>query len=342
MEFAEVLVCQFVLPLNFSPVETEIIDAEIFKLLSKGVIVNTTREPNDYISRIFTRTKKDSNYKMILNVKTFNEFLKFKHCKLTSIDDTLDLFTEGCHFGSVDLKDAYYSISIHKNYQKYLKLFWKEEYYQHIVLPSRFLPTLSVFTKVLTLPFKYLRSKGHFPVEYLDDSLFPGETFEICFKNIRATVALLRGLGFTIHPEKSVLVCTQQIIFLGFVIDSVKMTITLTEERKQSIYTFCQNIFSNYQATIIELAQTTGVIFPSFRAALYGQMYYMEFEECKVQSLARSGSNFDKKPYISKEAAHELKWWIRNIFDAFSPIKLLPFDLTIFFDASLEGWGGTD
>ena len=35
MEFAEVPLCQFVPPLNFSPVETEIIDAEIPQLLSK-------------------------------------------------------------------------------------------------------------------------------------------------------------------------------------------------------------------------------------------------------------------------------------------------------------------
>ena len=58
VEFAEVPVCQFVPPLNFSPVETEIIDAKISTLLSKCVTVNTTREPNDYVSRIFTRPKK--------------------------------------------------------------------------------------------------------------------------------------------------------------------------------------------------------------------------------------------------------------------------------------------
>ena len=78
-EFAEVPLCHFVPPLNFSLGETEIIDAEISKLLSKGVIVNTAREPNDYISSIFMRTKKDGSYRMILNLKTFNEFLKFKH-----------------------------------------------------------------------------------------------------------------------------------------------------------------------------------------------------------------------------------------------------------------------
>ena len=47
------------------------------------------------------------------------------------------------------------------------------------------------------------------PVKYVDDSLFLGEIFEICFKIIRATVAVLRELGFTIDPEKSVLVPSQ-------------------------------------------------------------------------------------------------------------------------------------
>ena len=110
-------------------------------------------------------------------------------------------------------------------------MFWKEEYYQYIVLPNGFLSAVRVFTKDLTPPFKYLRSNGHLPVKYIDDCLLLEETFENCFKNIRATVALIRELGFTIHPEKSVLALPQQIIFLGFVIDSVKMTITLTEER---------------------------------------------------------------------------------------------------------------
>ena len=71
MGFAEVPVCQFVPPLNFSPVEIEIIDAEISKLLSKGVIINTTRETNVYVTRVFRRNKKDGSYRMILNLKIF-------------------------------------------------------------------------------------------------------------------------------------------------------------------------------------------------------------------------------------------------------------------------------
>ena len=36
--------------------------------------------------------------------------------------------------------------------------------------------------------------------------------------------------------------------------------------------------------------------------------------------VARSGGNFVRKAYLSEEAANKLKWWIRNIFDAFAPI----------------------
>ena len=94
-------------PLNSSFVEIEVIDAEISKLVNKGVIVNTIRELSHYVSRIFTSTKIDGHYRMILNLKTFTEFLKFKRCKQESIEDALDLTTERCYFGSVHLKDAY-------------------------------------------------------------------------------------------------------------------------------------------------------------------------------------------------------------------------------------------
>ena len=162
------------------------------------MIVNTS----DHVSRTFWKTKKNGDYRMILILKTFNGFLKFKHCKLESVENALDLITEGCYLGSVELKDASYTTPIHQNYQKYLRLFWNKEYHQYIVLTNGFWLVLRVFTNVLIPPFKYLRSKGYLSVKYVDDSLFLGEIFEICFKINRATVAVLRKLGLAIHPEK--------------------------------------------------------------------------------------------------------------------------------------------
>jgi len=43
-------------------------------------------------------------------LKKFNEYVRLRHCKLESIEDALGLVTEGCFFGSVDLKDAYITV----------------------------------------------------------------------------------------------------------------------------------------------------------------------------------------------------------------------------------------
>ena len=42
---------------------------------------------------------------------------------------------------------------------------------------------------------------------------------------------MLDRLGLATHPEKSELIPQQKIVFLGFVIDSVKMILTFTDNK---------------------------------------------------------------------------------------------------------------
>ena len=321
----------------------DIIQAEIDKLLRKGVIIPTRREKGDFVSSVFTRKKKDDTYRTILNLKKFNSFLVVPHCKLESIEDALNLITQGCYFASVDLKDAYYSVPINKDFQKFLKLYFDEMFFQFVVLPNGFAPAVQNFTKIMIPPFRHLRSKGHLSVKYLDDSLLIGESVIACLDNVIDTIKLLRNLGFTIHPEKSVLTPTQKITFLGFILDSVKMTITLTKERKEKIYGSCTSLLDKDGSTVIrELAQTIGNLVSAFRAVPYGQLYYRGLEDCKIKALKISKGNFDKPTQLTAKALNELIWWKNNIMSSFAPIKLPDVEYTIYSDASLEGWGGTD
>ena len=52
-----------------SPEEISIINTELVKLQKKSVIELTTHEQGDKFSTVFTRTKKDGNKRMILNLK---------------------------------------------------------------------------------------------------------------------------------------------------------------------------------------------------------------------------------------------------------------------------------
>ena len=62
-----------------------------------------------------------------------------------------------------------------------------------------------------------------------------GNTASGCADNVFHTVHLLQSLGFTIHPRKSIMTPTQRIDFLGFTLDSLNTTISVTEEKKGKI-----------------------------------------------------------------------------------------------------------
>lgn len=80
-----------------------------------------------------------------------------------------------------------------------------------------------------------LRQKGHLNVGCIDDSYLQGENIEDCQANIYDTCNLFSKLGFILHPAKSVLKPVQVLTFLGFVLDSVNMTVSLTQEKIQCI-----------------------------------------------------------------------------------------------------------
>ena len=138
-----------------SDTEKDIINSEIEKLLQKRIIVPTSYSKGDFVSSILTRPKADGSYRGILNLKNLNEYVTVQHCKLESLKDVLDMITPGTWMASVDLKDAYYNIAINKDFIKYLKLFWEDQYFAFHCLPDGYGPALTLFSKVLKQPLDY-------------------------------------------------------------------------------------------------------------------------------------------------------------------------------------------
>jgi len=74
---------------------------------------------------------------------------------------------------------------------------------------------------------------------YIDDSYLQGDTRDECRLNIVSTARLFTELGFYIHPNKSVFLPTQTLTFLGFILDSAKMTISPTPEKIEKTVEAC-------------------------------------------------------------------------------------------------------
>ena len=325
----------------FSLTETNILQSEIGKLIQKKVIVPSFPEIGDFVSGVFTRPKKDGSYRLFLNLKKFNEHIHYKHFKMESIQHVINVLEPGHYMASIDLKDAFFSVPIYREHQKYLK-FKLGSYYKFICMPNGYGPAMRIFTKITKIPFSYLRKKGYISVVFVDDSYLQGKTYQDCVNNVIETVHLLQQLGFTIHPDKSILTPTQQITFLGFDIDSEKMTMSLTKNKKEKIIRLCSQLLHNKCPTIRELAQVIGNIVASFPAVTYGPLHYRSLELDKIYSLRRYAYNFDKPATISPNAKMELLWWISNIQNSFHNIIQPKPDIVICTDASMTGWGVTD
>ncbi len=113
-----------------------------------------------------------------------------------------------------------------------------------------------------------LRQLGRVSSPYIDDSFLEGDDYQSCLENLVDTIKLLHSLGFIIHPKKSVLIPTQRLIFLRFILDSILMRIYLTPHKCQELIKLCSYAFSGYWLYYIHTygGNVWLVIFPTFRA----------------------------------------------------------------------------
>ena len=155
---------------------------------------------------------------------------------------------------SVDLKDAYFSIPVVKEHKKFLRFRSRDQLFQFTCLPNGLAEAPRQFTKILKVPFAHFRAQGQDNSANIDDSCLLGTSFDDCHRNVEMTTTLLDSLGFTIHPDKSCLVPTQVLTYLGFILDSVDMTVSLTKEKAAKIVKLSQILKRKNHWSIREVA----------------------------------------------------------------------------------------
>lgn len=329
-------------PIRMNEVEKEAVDKEIQKLLSKNVIEVSQHEDNEFISNLFTRAKKDGGLRMILNLRELNKNIDYQHFKMDTFETALKLVTEDCYMASIDLKDAYFSVPVCDDDQKYLKFLWRNTLFKFKALPNGLASGPRIFTKLLKPVFATLRMRGHVIVGYIDDTLIIGNCPNDVKLAVSDTVELLEQLGFTINKEKSIFTPTKEITFLGFKINSESMRVRLTEKKANEIAMQCKILKKASTPTIHELASVIGKLVASFSGMLYGQLYYRELEKVKIYALKCSKGNFQGTCMLNTAALSELDWWIKNVQTGYGKVKNAKPQFVIQSDASGLGWGAFD
>jgi len=194
-----------------SDTQVSLIDEEVKEMKQKGAVhaVPNSHPRDDFVSSLFIVPKKGGGQRPVINLKGLNQFLEYQHFKMEGIHMLRDLLKENDHLVKIDLKDAYFTIPIWKNYQKYLRFLWKDTLLEFLCLPFGLASAPLVFTKVLRPVVALLRKQGVRLIIYLDDILIMAESVEIAKAHANLAVNLVTSLGFVINHKKSVLTPSQ-------------------------------------------------------------------------------------------------------------------------------------
>ena len=287
-------------PIQFDPVETNILNQELEILLTKGVIEPAEHLPGEFISNVFMRQKRDGTFRLILNLKFLNQHVEHHHFKMDTIQTAISLIKRNCFFTSIDLMDAYFSIPIMRQDRKYLRFLWHGKLFQFTCLAQGLSSAPRIFTKMLKPAFSVLRKQGYTNVPYIDDSLQIEDSEQECKACMQATVTLLDGLGLTVKIPKCVLEPTQIIEFLGFILNSVLMIVSLTQKKKEKRKSLCSSVVKKPKVLIREMAELIGNLVASTPGVMYARLFYKRLEIAKNKALSESKGNFDASMLITE------------------------------------------
>ncbi|OXU18777.1 hypothetical protein TSAR_005754 [Trichomalopsis sarcophagae] len=184
----------------------------------------------------------------------------------------------------------------------------------------------------------HLRKLGLLSNIYLDDLLLLGYSYESCTKNVSITTALLEELGFIINYKKSELTPSQTCSYLGFIYNAKNMIIQLPRKKREKINKIV-NLKLHQSIKIRKFAKILGVLVSCCPAVEYGWLYTKASERQKFLALEKNHDNYEKYMVISSEVLDELKWWKRLEKTPMCRIRNCSYDLEIYSDASLTGWG---
>ena len=176
---------------------------------------------------------------------------------------------------SLDVSNAYYTIRVAEEYQKYLKFMWKGKLYKFCFLPIGLSPCLGRFTNLLTYPMGNLRELMHILSFYIDDIYLQGDSELKCIQNIALTITLLHELGFTLHTDKCQLIPVTKIKTFGFIVDSVEVKVTLTQDKTENILSLLKHNIRKNVIKIKELARTIGKLVATCPASKYDPLPYL-------------------------------------------------------------------
>ena len=226
---------------------------------------------------------------------------------MDNLSTVLKMVRQDFYIANMDLEGAYYTVPLLCMDQKYLLFQFEGNLYKYMRLPNGLSSAPRIFTKILKPVFSTLRKEDHQIMGYLDDTFLMGDTFNGCKNAVLASVKLINNLRVFIYPEKSKYFPSQVIEFLGFIINSKKMTVSCSESKQNDIEAILKEVKIRTKAVIRILAKLIATLEAALSGIQHGRLYLWYLHQSKNTALKRAGGNFDSMCALDNNAQIELQ-----------------------------------
>lgn len=289
------------------------IDTLIRDEIDKGKYLVVNEKPK-CIHALGAVKKSDSTYRPITDCSqpdngSINNFMETTHQKFVynSVDLVTKMMRPGIFSSTVDISAAYRAIPINPRHRTYQGLRWSVDGQlkylvdTHLCFGARCAPF--IFTQIGNFINRCLIRRGYCTVlNYIDDFICFGNSFDECQQVQMTLINLLRRLGFQISWKKCSSPSTYT-KYLGLYFDSVNMQVKLPDEKLNRLFTELQFFEGRHRATKRQLQKLCGVLSHCACVVHGGRIF------SKRINLLLKGIHSNKRIRLGEGFNQDLRWW---------------------------------
>jgi hypothetical protein len=270
--------------------EIRMLDAEVQRMLEMNAIAESTRE-DLILSSIYTVPKKNGKRRPVINLRWVNEHIKKIHFKMSTMRDVKQALNKDCWMASIDLTDCFWGLPLSEHDQRACAFHWRGKNYVFRCLPFGLSLSPYFITKLYRNVVEHLQARGHRVIIYIDDILILGNNKSECERSVQAVRSCLQDLGARINEEKSHLMPTQKLEYLGFILDSKQMKIWTPAKKLLNTKKALKTFLRGNLATPREVASVLGKLNSLSDALLPARVHTAAIHDFKEKTLRRSSNH---------------------------------------------------
>ena len=325
---------------SYSPtsIKGAALEAVTLGLIAKGAVELAPLPSPGFYSRLFVVWLTSGSWRPVIDLSHLNRFVDVSPFQMETIQSVLLSVCQGDWMASIDLKEAYLQVPVHPASRHFLRFMFRDTVYQFKALCFGLSTAPQVFTRVMTPVSAILHSMGIRMRWYLDDWLVQSASRESLLRDLQTVLQLCHELGIVVNPQKSDLVPSQVVQYLGVVIDSTSFRASPSEERISRLQSTAAEFQSCASPPASLWLSLLGVLSSLAHLVPGGRLRMRSLQLCLHRSWDRQ--DLEDPVYASMECLRDLQWWLHlpRLSLGVSLCQVSP-DLPFWSDASDVGWG---